>query len=226
MHLEGNSASISFPVPPELEPTVRSFANIDLSIEYYILARFGYFHKMERSYMVNGFWTVEYLLLSILALKYEDLEALKKEMKLHKLTQYWNEIKNLRSNPEEIEAMKYFDNFIGKIQGYYEERYQNDISKTKLTHTGKTPKVTAPTESGEKENSVRFEKVRPLNIDELDHFVNFMLHDITLFKKDCSSNLQTKLMRYDTTDIYQRDNKFSIIYPNKKYSGELNKKNS
>ena len=115
------------------------------------------------------------------------------------------------------------DNFIGNIQGYYDERYQKDISKTKLTHTGKIPKVTVPTGSDGKEKSVRFKKVRPLNINELDHFVNFMLHDITPLNKDRSINLQTKLLSFDTTDIYQRDNKFSIIYPNKKYSGELNK---
>ena len=147
IHLEGNSASINFPVPPELEPIVSSAANIDLSIEYYILARFGYFHKMERSYMINAFWSVEYLLLSILTLIYEDLDALKNEMGVHKITQYWTKIKSLRSNPEEIEAMSQFDNFIGNIQGYYDERYQKDLSKTKLTHTGKIPKVTIPTDS-------------------------------------------------------------------------------
>ena len=50
-----------------------------------------------------------------------------------------------------------------------------------------------------------------------------MLHDITPLNKDRSINLQTQLLSFDSTDIYQRDNKYSIIYPNKKYSGELNK---
>ncbi len=221
LHLDGNSASVTFPVPPELEPMTRSIANIDLSIEHYLLARFSYFHRMERSYMINAFWAVEYLFLSILTFKYENLKALMESgMDLHNMNHYWKEIKTNLPNSE-VQAMSQFDPFIGKIQGYYFERYQKDISKTKLTHTGKSPKVTEPIGSEDDEKTIKFGKVQSLNIDELDHFVNFMLHDIVPFKKDRSSNLQTTLMKYDTTDIYQRDNKFSMIYPNKKYHGEL-----
>jgi len=101
MHLKGGSSNVKFPVPKELEILSSSLEHIDLSIEYYLLARYAHIHDMHASFMLNTFWAVEHLLLSILIFKYPTKEELSKSFQFHALTKYWEEVKELVS-PERL----------------------------------------------------------------------------------------------------------------------------
>lgn len=213
---DGGSMSMSFPVPEELQAFTLSLGNIERSIEYYLLARYAYFHKMNSVFMINSFWAVEHMILSILIFKVKEKEDLKDIGGYHSVTDYWNEAKEMLQD-QESKAMSMFDNYIGKIQGYFSERYPVNQEKGKLQYTRKYPRITP----GNSNKALRFGKVAQLSIEELDNFVNFMLHDITIYKKDCSSNLMSLLASQDNTELYKKENNYSIIYPNKKYHSEL-----
>lgn len=217
--LKGNRMSISFPVPEELIPFSNSIELTNQSIEYYLLARYAFIHKMDYSFLINSFWAVEYSILPALSLKYKDLEELKNsDLSFHQITKYWDTAKIIAGG-KKSSAMNQFDSYVGKVYGYYKHRYPNGFEKTKLVHTGKQPPVFAGDEDVNKK--VTFQNVVPIGLEELDHFINFMLHDISLHKENVSSNLMTILHRSKNTDLYQQDNKYSIIHPNKAYHGEL-----
>lgn len=214
---DGGSMNMQLPVPKELEPFVLSYDNVKRAIEYYLLARYAFFHKMNSAFMINSFWAIEHVILSLLIFKVGDKEELKNYGGYHSITNYWKEAKKMLP-VKESEAMSKFDNYIGKAQGYFSERYPSPVQeKGKLQFTAKSPRVTP----GDSTKALRFSKVAHLSLDELDKFVNFMLHDITVYKKGCSENLMEFLASQDNMDLYKKDNKYSVVFPNKAYYGEL-----
>ncbi len=218
MTLEGGSASMSFPTPKEHEPFVHAVEHVYLSIDYYLLARFAFLHRMHSAFMVNSFWAVEHLVLSILALHGESKEGLRELGGFHEIGKYWMKAKALLPG-DMASLMDGFDDYVGKVRGYYSERYPKPVpKKCKLMHTSKIPRVVV----GDDEDGPthKFGKVVPLSLDELDHFVNFMLHDITVFSKGCSVNLMTRLASQKNEGLYSQDNEYSVVHPNKKYHGE------
>lgn len=217
---DGGSAAISFPVPGKLESFSLSVANVDRAIDYYLLARYAFLHRMHSAFMINSFWAVEHLILSILIPEIRTKDQLRERGEFHEITRYWNEAKGLV--PEDrCSSMSGFDDYVGRVSGYFDERYPKPTpAQGKLTHTGKMPRVVSG--GGESGSAQRFGKVAPLSLDELDHFVNFMLHDITVFSKDCSVELMKLLASQKNQDLYSQDNKYSVVYPNKKYHGEGN----
>lgn len=214
---DGGSMSMSFPIPKEAEPFVLSVENNKRAIEYYLLARYAFLHEMHSSFMINSFWAVEHLILSILILRIKDKEELKRLGGFHSITDYWQEAKAMLPG-EKSTSMSKFDNYIGKVKGYFSERYPEIATEVKLTHTRKSPRVVP----GDDKNSkvFKFGKVAHISLDELDHFVNFMLHDITSYGDDFSRNLMALLESQDNIELYKKDNKYSIVYPNKIYNGE------
>ncbi len=214
--LKGSGMSMQFPLPKELHSFSLSHENIHRAIEYYLLARYAFIHKMNSAFMINSFWAIEHLILSLLVFKVEGKEDLKSFGGYHAITSYWKETKEMLPDPEST-AMSKFDNYIGKIQGYFSERYPVIQEKGKLQYTNKSPRITP----GNENKTLKFGKVAHLCLDELDQYVNFMLHDITIYKKDCSSNLMGLLASQDNTKLYKQENNYSIIYPNKEYHGEL-----
>lgn len=118
--------------------------------------------------------------------------------------------------------MNNFDNYIGKVQGYFSERYPSSPDQLKLKYTEKYPRISL--EGVEKGKTIKFSKVAHLDLDELDHFINFMLHDITIYSNDSSGNLMQRLASNKNTELYQEENKYSIIFPNKQYHGEFTDK--
>jgi len=48
-----------------------------------------------------------------------------------------------------------------------------------------------------------------------------MLHDIPPIKTDISVKLMRILSAQKNTELYEDGNKYSIIYPNKQYHGEI-----
>jgi len=174
----GGSMSMSFPVPEELESFALSIENIKRAIEYYLLARYALLHKMHSAFMINSFWAVEHLILSILIFKVKEKEQWKDLGGFHSITKYWEETKEMM--PDEISSkMNQFDDYIGKVKGYFSERYPEISAGGKLIHTEKPPRVVPGGDKSSK--AMRFGKVAPLSLDELDHFVNFMLHDVTTY---------------------------------------------
>jgi hypothetical protein len=214
LHGDG-SMELKFPIPPKDVPYVLSCEHVYLAIEYYLLARYAYLHKMHTSFMINSFWAIEHLILSILILAMQDKRTLKEIGGNHSITKYWEFAKTML--PDKAVSMKKFDAYIGKVMGFYSERYPKVVAKGKLTYTGKCPRVT---KGDQNKAAVRFGKVAHLSLDELDHFVNFMLHDITVYRNDCSDNLAEYLDSQGNEELYRIKNKYSIIYPNKAYHGE------
>ncbi|MCU7797614.1 MAG: hypothetical protein KZQ75_10830 [Candidatus Thiodiazotropha sp. (ex Myrtea spinifera)] len=217
----GGTVGYRFPVPKELEPIVLSSEYGRHALEYYLLGRHAYFHRMQHGYLMNCFWCVEYLLLAILVLKITQKDELKNLGGYHSLTSYWGEVKKLL-NVEDNKAFIQFDSFISLVQGYYSSRYPSSNSGMEMTTTGKP----AQTRHGEDGNLIKPEKVTYIDIDKFDHFVNFFLFDVTGYNSDASGNLMEQLAAMDSREIYLRDNKYSIIYPNRKYSGELERKDA
>jgi len=216
---DGGSMSMSLPVPKELEQFHLSVENNKRAIEYYLLARYAYLHKMHSAFMINSFWAVEHLILSILILKIKEKEDLKSLGGFHSITQFWKEAKEMLPG-DKASKMSGFDDYIGKVKGYFSERYPEMPLNGKLTYTEKSPQVVTGNDKSKK--ALTFGKVAPLSLNELDHFVNFMLHDITTYNSDSSGNLMELLASQDNIDLYRQDNKYSIIYPNKIYDGEQN----
>jgi len=216
---DGGSMNMSLPVPKELEQFHLSVENNKRAIEYYLLARYAYLHKMHSAFMINSFWAVEHLILSILILKIKEKEDLKSLGGFHSITQFWKEAKEMLPG-DKASKMSGFDDYIGKVKGYFSERYPEMPLNGKLTYTEKSPQVVTGNDKSKK--ALTFGKVAPLSLNELDHFVNFMLHDITTYNSDSSGNLMELLASQDNIDLYRQDNKYSIIYPNKIYDGEQN----
>ena len=164
--------------------------------------------------MINVFWAVEHLLLALLCFKFykEDL----KEFGYHKITKYWGEAK-LIAGTEKAAVMCKFDNYIGDVQSYFNERYPESNDQIKLKYT--TAKRVHIKDQDTKR--INPKKVYNLQLDQLDHFVNFMLHDITYLGDHVSRDLGYHLERMNNEELYLEKNNFSIIHPNKKYHGEL-----
>lgn len=217
---EGGSASMSFPVPNELELFTLSLENVHRAIDYYLLARYAFLHRMHSAFMINSFWAVEHMILSILMAKMKTKGELKELCDFHSITQYWKEAKCFLPKEKSL-LMNGFDDYVGRVRGYFDERYPKPTPATgKLSYTNKMPRVVVG--SNESGKAQRFGKVASISLDELDHFINFMLHDITVFSKDCSVNLMSLLASQKNQDLYGQDNKYSVVHPNKKYSGESN----
>ncbi len=209
--------SVSLPTPEHLKPLVLSQNNNEKAMEYYLLARYSFFHKMHSAYMVNAFWAVEHLILALLCLKYSDKDSLYKLGGFHSLTRYWREAKEIVGEEKAL-IMSAFDDYIGKVQGYFQERYPTVEENGKLQYTSKKARVVMGENPASK--AIRFGKVYKLELDELDHFVNFMIHDITSFGNDASLYYMDLLDSHDNIELYLDKNKFSIIYTNKVYHGE------
>lgn len=212
----GGSVGYRFPVSEEFEPIVLSSEYGRHALEYYLLGRQAYFHKMQHGYLMNCFWCVEYLLLAVLALKITQKDDLKKLGGYHSLTSYWGEVKKIL-NVEDKKAFIQFDAFISLVQGYYSSRYPTSNNSMEITATGKP----ALTRHGEEGDLIKPGKVTYIDIDKFDHFVNFFLFDVTGYNSDASGNLMEQLAAMDSREIYSKENKYSIIYPNRQYSGEL-----
>lgn len=205
--LSGSFAKIQFPLPKELQHIGLYYENIDHAIEYYLLSRYSYLHRMNYSFMINSFWTTEYLILAILTLKYETKNSLLKEFKPHKLTEYWRNAKTII--PKKLKEMEKFDNYIGDIQGYFNERYP-EKNESKLIRSPDKIQIF----NHENKRVTNFSKTYILDIDKLDKFTSFMLNDILNYSSD---NLQEKLASFDSLLLYRNENKYSMIYPNRKY---------
>jgi hypothetical protein len=215
---EGGSAQISFPVPKGKEPIALSMNHERCGIEYYLLARYAFLHRMHFTFMMNSFWAVEHLLLSLLVFKFKTKDELFENLEPHAITKYWALLKSL-VREEGSSVMGRFDGYVGRVRGYFDERYPKPTpGRGKLTHTSKKP----PTVKGSDESgpAQRFGKVAPLSLGDLDHFVNFMLHDVTFSAKNGSTNLHKLLASHENLDLYAQDNDYSILFPNKKYFGE------
>lgn len=214
------TAHLKFPVPPELEQYTQSCELTDQAIEYYLLARYAFLHRMHSSFMVNSFWSVEYLVLSILVFKYPTKEDLLRDHSSHDVHTYWNDAKKLVSvvSADAADLMKKFDPYIGKVKGFFDERYPKKQRRIKVIHTEKNPAIQQG--SGDAARRLKTGKIYPLNLNELDNFVNFMLHDITTYQNNCSENLMQYLDLTKNGALYETDNNYSITYPNKKYNGE------
>lgn len=224
--LQGGSASIQFAVPDFLKPLDRSKKMLDLAVEYYILSRFSYFHHMERTYMLNTFWTVEYLFLSILSFEFESFQKLKDSFEIHNLSTYWKHIKEDESDKSKQAILSKFDGTISRIHGYYDERYQSKDSGEKITFQGKkVPKVKVATGDGNMKKKNKFPLVRPLNLDDIDHLFNFFLCDLSVIKNNSEEVLSSMLLRRKVIDLYKQENSFSILYPNRIYFGEYHNEN-
>ena len=209
----GQSAGMSFAVPKELEGHAASNQYVKHAFEYYLLARYSFFHRMNYAFTINSFWAAEYLCLSILVTRYTQ-DELKPP---HDLPRYWRLAKGLLPPPVN-DCMNRFDNFLAVVQGYFDERYVKPVSaRGRLIHTDKKPRVGV---GDENRNYPNFGKVVPLNLSELDHFVNFILHDIAGLN-EVSHNIGVRLDWTDNGELYMRENEFSVVYPNKKYHGEL-----
>lgn len=209
--------NISFLVPKELEPFVLSNDHIKCAVEYYLLARYAFFHRMHFSFSINTFWAVEHLILSIFSLNKMGMKELE-SIGFHSIFKYWNKAKNIIPN-DASPVMNDFDSYIAKVQGYLVERYPyNTPCKGKLTYsTERSPRVNSGDDKSKKAQS--FGKVVPISLDELDHFVNFMLHDITKYGED-PGNFMEFLASQDNMALYMQDNKYSIVHPNRVYNGE------
>ncbi len=213
VRLRGKSTvSTRYRLPPELVPYDLHAQYVDAALDYYLLSRFAESHRMLEAYMRTSFWAVEYILLSVLCFKYPTKEDLSKVCDFHDLWAYWKLFKKL--NPELEPVLKRFDACIGKVKGYYKHRYPTDQCVT--IFTGKRPVIRNG--SGEAVNS---DTEAEINLHELDHFFGFMLHDIVGPSHDPSANFMEKLASRECTDLYLENNKYSIIYPNKKYHGEI-----
>ncbi|MDG4813192.1 hypothetical protein P8629_09265 [Hydrogenovibrio sp. 3SP14C1] len=219
MEISGDgSASVSFPLPERLKPSRTSMENKHKAIDYYILARYSFFHHMHDAYMVNTFWAIEHLILAILCFRYKDKNSLKM-LGFHRLTKYWKEAKTL-TDEENASNMERFENFIGNVQGFYNERYPTTNQNTKFAYTSPKARVVLGNNPNAKANN--FDKSYKLDLDKLDHFVNFMVHDIISFND--SDHTMLYLMDYldmhNNTELYLKKNKYSIIIPERKYNGE------
>lgn len=208
----GGNTRFSFPLPPELQIFGVSKDFQEYSIEYYLLARYAYIHNMSISFIINSFWTVEYLLLSLLIFKYKDLSKLKSAIKLHDISAYWKEVKKIIGK-EQADKMSHFDPYIANVKGYYSKRYPELNDMTEILTTAKKSAVRMELNG----KAMKFNKSYKLEIDKLDHFVSFMLYDICKFGGG-NGNLYPVLTKQNNIDLYLLDNKYSIIPP-KKYKG-------
>ncbi|MDH5712173.1 MAG: hypothetical protein OEZ15_11005 [Gammaproteobacteria bacterium] len=215
---EGGSASVSFPVPDEIKPFALSLEFTKHAIEYYLLARYSFLHRMHSAYMINSFWAVENSILSILIITIKNKEELKDIGGYHSITTFWDRAKQVVSE-DDASLMSNFDAYIGKVKGYFSVRYPVATDDVKLTHTEKTPKVTPGKDANKR--GMKFDRVAPLSLDELDHYMSFFLTDL---KDDWSGNLMELLASQENMQLYREDNNYSIVYPNRKYLGERNGK--
>ncbi len=213
----GGSVKISFPVPEKVQPTVLSGENVERAIEYYLLARYAFFHNMNSAFMLNSFWAVEHLILSILVHKFKTKDEIMKIGGPHAITKQWNKAKRILST-QHASVMSRFDTFVGKVMGYFKERYPEVLDRGKLQFTGKMPRVN-PNDATEN-RALQFGSVAELNLEHLDHFVNFIIRDLSI--NGTADMLDTLLLRQDNKELYQKENKYSIIHPNKLYNGEMN----
>ena len=209
----GGTSRITFPLPEELQPIQQLYEFQSIAIEYYLLSRYSYFHHMFSTHLINSFWTAEYLMLSMLCIKYPDVSSLKDSFgeKLHSLPAYWKEAKTIYStfNKELVLKMEKFDPYVGVLQGYYDERYPKLQQKKKHIFTN-SAKVTS------NDRNHKFDKSYPTKIDKFDHFVNFVLHDV--LKQD-GANLGERLLSQDNKNLYTQENNYSIVPP-QKYFGD------
>jgi len=217
----GGSVSYKIPVPKELEAISLKSDHERYAIEYYIASRFAYFKKLHSVYLMNCFWCVEHLLLAILVLRHRKKGDLKKLGGYHQITKYWPEVKDICGSDFTIGLDK-FDNFISQVQGHFVHRYPSNPDAIEVIYTNKPP----VTRLGENSPKVRHGTTTHLDINKLDHFVNFFLIDITGCNSDASGNLMEVLASIDSKEIYVSENKYSIIYPNRQYEGEFKNKNS
>lgn len=217
----GGSVSMSFPLPAHLELLELSRKNNERAIEYYLLARYAFVHQMHSAFMINAFWAAEHLMLALLRLKYSK-EELGKLGDWHELPKYWQAAKEMVGG-EKASSMSKFDDYIGKVKGYFQERYPITDERGKLHHTNKSVRVVMGDNPEAK--AAKFGKVYRLELDELDHFVNFMLHDITsIGTTDISHDLMFTLESQKNTQLYLINNQYSVVHPNKAYHGEQSEK--
>ena len=123
---------------------------------------------------------------------------------------------------EKASSMSKFDDYIGKIQGYFQERYSTTDERGKLYRTNNSTRVVMGDNPEAK--AAKFGKVYQLELDEFDHFVSYMLHDITSLGTDISHDLMFTLAHQENTQLYLINNQYSIVHPNKAYHGEQSKK--
>lgn len=173
-----------------------------------------FLHKMQSSFMINSFWAVEHLISSVLVFKYKNFNDLKNNFIPHDIVKYWDKVKE-KFPKETIENANNFNNYISEVKGYYDERYPKvkNAIKAKIVRTGGNSQVFKHV-GGKKKNIIKFDKSYILNLDGLDYFVSFMLHDVLGYD---SHNFGKKLLWNDNADLYLIDNKYSITYPNRKY---------
>lgn len=163
--------SVSYRMPKNDEFSVYELSseNEQYALEYYLLARLSYFKNMHHGYMMNSFWCIEHLLLSILVYQLDKKEGLKEIRGYHSLTNYWSEVKNILGDSQTRQYTQ-FDSFIGVVMGYWDSRYPSVNEKLEMTTTNKP----APIQLGEDGPKIKHGRVSYIDIDSFDHFFNFL----------------------------------------------------
>lgn len=209
------SVEVHFPAPPGLENHVQSHNHVNRSFEYYILARYAFFHGMSHAFMINSFWAAEHLMCSLLVFHYPDKDSLHKLGDFHNLTRYWSEIK--KRYPTHTPRMERFDDYIGHLKGFSAFRYPSVVPPggVVIQMGGKSRVVLDPEENGK---NISPGKKASLSVDDLDSFWNLMVRDVVLYKS-WEESLGAWLLSSDSLELYEKDNKTNIMPPAPPCSG-------
>ncbi len=107
--------SISFPIPKELAPIYYSLTHIYQGLDYYLQARYAFFHRMNAAFMMNAYWAVEHMVESILIYAKEEIKH------SHSLMSDWEKAKDALSE-ESTFLMDRFDDYIEEVGTYFDQR--------------------------------------------------------------------------------------------------------
>ena len=106
--------SISFPIPKELAPVYYSLTHIYQGLDYYLQARYAFFHRMNAAFMMNAYWAVEHMVESILIYKKRESGH------SHSLTSDWERAKDALFE-ESTFLMNQFDDYIEEVGTYFDQ---------------------------------------------------------------------------------------------------------
>ena len=206
---EGSNVRIEYPVPPEFEQYRLICDHSDQALEYYLLARYAYLHKMSRSFMINSFWAVEHFILSALIPKYDlkGKDDLRKFGGYHQIFKYWTALKK-SALPEVALGLGRFDGYIATVQGYFLERYPTVRAGMVYLFMGERPQFSFVDEPARR---VKFVKDAPLNLRDLDGFANLMIRSNFPSDLECRSHLMIFLDMFESRNLYCEDNQHSLI---------------
>ena len=110
--------SISFPIPRELAPIYYSLTHIYQGLDYYLQARYAFFHRMNAAFMMNAYWAVEHMVESILIYTKNESEH------SHSLMSDWEKAKDALSEESDF-LMDRFDDYIEEVGTYFDQHNEN-----------------------------------------------------------------------------------------------------